>query len=79
MTAGGEATIFYPAPAMKAWLKRWALTTGVSLTVLIERYCEEGRIRDELAEHAQQIDPHPDGLDQIRRGIRDGEDRRGPG
>jgi hypothetical protein len=75
MSAGGEPTIFYPAPAMKAWLKRYALTTGVSLTVLIERYCTEGRIRDELAEAAQQIDPAPDGLDQIRRQI----DQRGSG
>ncbi len=70
MTAGGEPTIFYPSPAMKAWLKRYALTRGVSMSALIERYCLEGRARDELAEAAQQIDPAPDGLDKIRRQIR---------
>ena len=62
---------------MKAWLKRQALTQGVSMSALIERYCAEGQIRDEIAEHAQQIDPAPDGLDQIRRQIAANEDRRG--
>ena len=69
MSAGGKPTIFYPSPAMHAWLKRYALTRGESMSALIERYCLEGRTRDELAEAAQQIDPAPDGLEQIRRQI----------
>lgn len=69
MTTGGTATIFYPAPAMKAWLKRYAQTTEVSMSALIERYCAEGRIRDELADAAQQIDPAPDGLERVREQI----------
>lgn len=56
---------------MHAWLKRWALVQGVSMSVLIERYCTEGRIRDELADAAQQIEPTPDALEQIRRKLHD--------
>jgi len=62
-------TIYLPRDLYEWIILRKARGRG-PLTRQVTRYCEEGRIRDELAEAADAIEPDPRALQQIRARIR---------
>jgi hypothetical protein len=71
MTGRDEiAVTIYLPPALYEWLVLRKARGHGALTRQVTRYCEEGRIRAELAEAADQIEPAPGGLERIQERIR---------
>jgi hypothetical protein len=62
-------TIYLPADLYEWLVLRKARGHG-ALTRQVTGYCEEGRIRAELADAADQIEPAPGGLERIQERIR---------
>ena len=73
-------TIHFPANLLR-WLHkhvtddlyRWSETGDgprPTTSSLVTRYCQEGWLRDELAQAAEQIDTDPDALNRIQQKIR---------
>lgn len=58
-------TIYLPQ-ALYEWLVLRKARGHGAVTRQVTRYCEEGRIRAELAEAADAIEPDPRALQQIR-------------
>lgn len=62
-------TIYLPRPLYEWLILRKARGHG-PLTQQVARYCQEGRLRDELTEAVEHIEPSPGGLDRIQARIR---------
>ena len=58
-------TIYLPRPLYEWLILRKARGHG-PLTAQVSRYCQEGRVRDELADAAETIDTDPDALERIQ-------------
>jgi hypothetical protein len=61
--------VYFP-PTLYEWLVLRKARGHGSLTQQIVRYCEEGRIRDELADAAAEMRTDPDALGKIQARIR---------
>jgi hypothetical protein len=67
----GVASTIYFYAGLHPWLKHRAITEGTTLSELVNRYCQEGRIRDELADAAATVEPDPGALAKIQQRIRE--------